>query len=480
MLVAVTLPFPPWTVAAATDGEGRFSASFRVPADQSGDHIDLIVNVAGGGLGLSDASAALQMPLARTLSVLFEGRSLEKGGTVETVLEGLRFAGLAGRVLDDAGAGVGGADVVVQALRPGGRQIIGSTRAARDGYFAVPFAVGWSETSGALELLATASAPSSPPAEQRAHFGITARTTVKLDDLPPLVAGGWVEVAGSLSEDWDGAPGDPVANAVVNVSFGGRNYSSVTDPGGRFRARCAVDRSSGNISVSARFDGTGELGAASDSSIAQIRSAGGPSGAPLQPAAAGPYAVGQAMAGTSFLAALLGAALIGGTEAGRFKLLLALGPLYSKIRREEVLDQFVRGQVFGYIQANPGDHYSSIRQTLHLKNGTLAYHLRTLEREGFIFSRMDGIFRRFYPSGLDPGRVRLKSTVKETHGRIMELIEGNPGITPKELAAKLGASHQVASYHIRLLARRGSIRLEQKGRNTFCYPAPAGAGGADR
>ena len=119
-----------------------------------------------------------------------------------------------------------------------------------------------------------------------------------------------------------------------------------------------------------------------------------------------------------------------------------------------------------------------LNDDMGFKNGTLAYHLRTLERESFIFSRMDGIYRRFYPSGLDPSRVRLRSAVTETHRRIMELIEQSPGITPKELAERLGASHQVASYHIRILARRGRIRLEQKGRNTLCYLPVAGAGGA--
>jgi predicted transcriptional regulator len=187
--------------------------------------------------------------------------------------------------------------------------------------------------------------------------------------------------------------------------------------------------------------------------------------------------LGRAVSAGSFLAAAAGAALIAGTESGRFKLMLALVPLYSKIRKEEVLDQFVRGQVFGYIQANPGDHYSSIRQTLKLKNGTLAYHLRTLERESFVFSRMDGIFRRFYPTGLDPARVRVRGSVRETHRRILELIDGSPGITPKELAGKLGASHQVASYHVRLLARKGLIRLEQRGRNTLCFTAGGGPSG---
>ncbi|MBM4249170.1 MAG: winged helix-turn-helix transcriptional regulator [Euryarchaeota archaeon] len=473
--------FPGGNGSAVTGPEGRFSVEVPVPSDWAGTFLRVDLGFAGGespGLGeLEPAEAHVEMTVQRRLEVGFEGAPLEKGREVATVIAGERFRGLAGTVLDERGAVAPGVEVVVRALRPGGIEVLGRARTGADGVFAVPWTVDWSEPPGELRLLALASLPGSAPAQREAVFDITARTLLLLDPLPPLSPGARATVSGRLVEDRDGQPGDPVRDAALEVAFAGRAYPAVTDGTGRFSALCAVDVTSGNLSVEASFGGQGALGPSGAVGLASVQGREAGRG-PLPPSTGVPVASGPAATAGSLLAVLAGVALIAGTEAGRFKLLLALVPLYSKIRKEEVLDQFVRGQVFGYIQANPGDHYSSIRQTLKLKNGTLAYHLRTLERENFVFSRMDGIFRRFYPSGLDPARVRLRGNIRETHRRILELIEGSPGITPKELAGKMGASHQVASYHVRLLARKGRIRLEQRGRNTLCFPAAGGAGGA--
>jgi DNA-binding MarR family transcriptional regulator len=476
----VSVSSPMMNLSLTTGALGDFSGLLRVPAGWAGSSLRVDFSFAGGpveGLGrLGPASGSLDAPVLRKLSLVFPGGELEKGRPALTTLDGQRFRGLAGRVLDASGAGAPGVEVAFRAFRPGGMELLGTALSGEAGYFSLDWSPGWSEPSGELGVEAAAALPASGAAVRTAVFNITARTVLRLDALPPLQAGGWADVTGTLSEDRDGAPGDPVRDAAVAVSFAGRTYTAVTDQAGRFRVRCPVDRTAGNISVGASFPGAGGAGASSAASAAVLRAVESGGGS-LRPSTGVPVMLGRAVSAGSFLAAAAGAALIAGTESGRFKLMLALVPLYSKIRKEEVLDQFVRGQVFGYIQANPGDHYSSIRQTLKLKNGTLAYHLRTLERESFVFSRMDGIFRRFYPTGLDPARVRVRGSVRETHRRILELIDGSPGITPKELAGKLGASHQVASYHVRLLARKGLIRLEQRGRNTLCFTAGGGPSG---
>ena len=70
-----------------------------------------------------------------------------------------------------------------------------------------------------------------------------------------------------------------------------------------------------------------------------------------------------------------------------------------------MLDQFVRGQIYGYVRANPGDYYSSIRDSLELSNGVVTYHLDILETEGFVRAEIEGTHKRFFPAGLkvDPG-----------------------------------------------------------------------------
>jgi len=475
--LSISLPFAPFLISTGSDSSGRFGAAVVVPKGWPNGSFPVVASAGGTG-GMAPVNASAEFRLIDELVVRFEGHRLEKGAAAQTTMDGMVFNGLAGRVVDGFGRPVQGAGVVLEALAAGGVEPLGRASSGPTGYFSVAHFVGWSARTGEMVIRATAVSAPSPAASAEARFTVSAGTIIRLDPLPVLRPGGFVNVSGILSEDMGGVPGGPVRDARVKVDFGGRSYDAVTGTGGRFTARCAVAQGDGNVSVGASFAGDSAAGPSSAATIAPVAGTAPVAGATF-PAIPRPAPAGAAVAASSAVLAALGAALIGGTEAGRVKLLLALAPLYSKIRKEEVLDQFVRGQVFGYVQANPGDHYSAIRETLHLKNGTLAYHLRTLEREGFIFSRMDGIYRRFYPSGTDPSRAARKSTLKETHSRMLELIEAGPGITPKELAVRLGTSHQVASYHIRLLARRGRIRLETKGRNTLCYPAsapPAGRG----
>ena len=150
----------------------------------------------------------------------------------------------------------------------------------------------------------------------------------------------------------------------------------------------------------------------------------------------------------------------GGTEVGKYKFLLLLLPLYSKIKKEEVLDQYTRGRIHGFITANPGAHYSVIKSALGLNNGTLAYHLRLLERVGYVQSRRDGIYKRFFPSGY-PSDGAMFSTLQE---RIIEQVIENPGVTLKELAEAMDKSPQVMDYHLRWMRRQKLLRAEKDGK----------------
>ena len=143
-------------------------------------------------------------------------------------------------------------------------------------------------------------------------------------------------------------------------------------------------------------------------------------------------------------------------------------PLYSKIKKDDVLDNFVRGQVYGHIKTNPGTHYSRIKRTLGIKNGSLAYHLRTLERSEFIKSKFDGKFKRFYPCGMaipDPSGTVLSEAQK----KIVGVISKNPGITQSDVAGILNVKKQNVNYHIMQLVRANILQVIGIGRKTRCY-----------
>jgi predicted transcriptional regulator len=154
------------------------------------------------------------------------------------------------------------------------------------------------------------------------------------------------------------------------------------------------------------------------------------------------------------------------TEVGYLALSFSvLVPLFTRIRHEKVLDNFTRGQIFGYIQANPGAHYSAIQQVLDIENGVLAYHLRVLLREEFVVARNEGVFKRFYPRDYKIPKGRTLLTRLQVD--ILEAVEKSPGISQRDVAYALGESKQVISYNVGVLREAGILSGERRGREVL-------------
>jgi DNA-binding MarR family transcriptional regulator len=185
--------------------------------------------------------------------------------------------------------------------------------------------------------------------------------------------------------------------------------------------------------------------------------------------------VGSIAGGALVATFALAGAAVASTEAGRFKLLwLFWVPLYTKLKKHSILDHFVRGQVYGYIKANPGEHYNAIKKALALKNGTLVYHLQTLEREEYVKSVSDGRFKRFYPAGMKVPEtpIRRLNKIQEI---ILELITERPGISQKEIAEDIGLSGATINYHINVMLKVNAIKVEKIGRTTHAYALDEGS-----
>jgi predicted transcriptional regulator len=173
--------------------------------------------------------------------------------------------------------------------------------------------------------------------------------------------------------------------------------------------------------------------------------------------------------------ALFGIAFAGiaNTEAGKFWFLkFLILPLYSKLSKKDVLDHFIRGQIYGYLVVHPGDNYTTIKKNLDLTNGTLTYHLDVLEREGFVKSQLRGTKRFYYPKGTKmPDNGTGFPAIKDD---IIMRVKETPGITIGDLAALIGVSRQLTNYHLRALIQEGYVQVERKGIRTRCYPVERG------
>jgi predicted transcriptional regulator len=166
------------------------------------------------------------------------------------------------------------------------------------------------------------------------------------------------------------------------------------------------------------------------------------------------------------LVVIVGLVAVANTEAAMCWFMPALLLLYSRLRKVEVLDNYTRGRLMGYLQSNPGVNYNLIRDELGLNNGTLTYHLQVMEREGYIRSERSGLHKRFYPlNAKKEDRIRLDEQVLAT-------LRKNPGISQKDLAFRLGQSPSTIHRVLHKLNGAGMVEFKRDGKVTHCYLSP--------
>ena len=190
---------------------------------------------------------------------------------------------------------------------------------------------------------------------------------------------------------------------------------------------------------------------------------------PVSPSPTGtPFFFVVAMA----VGALAGVIAILASEAGRFALMAALVvPLYTRLKPEQVTDHFVRGQILGYIKANPGETYTRVRKALKLSNGQFVYYARMLESQGHIRSVKDGANRRFYPSDM-----RIPTEVKDVKLNqvqriIYSIVLEYPGISQSRIAKMVNLAPSTVNYHVNIMTKVGVIERRRSGRLSLCFAA---------
>jgi len=157
------------------------------------------------------------------------------------------------------------------------------------------------------------------------------------------------------------------------------------------------------------------------------------------------------------------------TEVGKYKFLsLIFVPMYNKLHPDNIFNNFLRGRLYGYISAKPGENYNTIKKALKLNNGALAHHARVLEKEGYVYSKRDGFYTRFYPKGTEvPKHDTFK--LNKTQKNLVEIIRTQPGITQHEIIPLLNKNQTFLSYNLNKLIRNNIIKLEHNGRENRYY-----------
>lgn len=175
------------------------------------------------------------------------------------------------------------------------------------------------------------------------------------------------------------------------------------------------------------------------------------------------------IAGIGFFVALTGGGALSSTEAGRYKALMAIAPLFSRLRDDDILNQETRWKILGAVYAQPGITYSDLKRKLNLNNGTLIHHTDVLIKDRRIVTRLDGSRRRYFSISMKKSTASLipGPHIKKNQIEILAYIEEYPGYTQKQIAKGLKISQSRLSYNLQKLEEMGYIEVLKEKRNRY-------------
>jgi N-acetylneuraminic acid mutarotase/DNA-binding transcriptional ArsR family regulator len=144
-----------------------------------------------------------------------------------------------------------------------------------------------------------------------------------------------------------------------------------------------------------------------------------------------------------------------GVEWLLYAMFILLLPLYAKIKREKVLDNFMRGRIYQFIINCPGAHLRFIKKNLGVEMGVLSYHLNVLERSGLIRSEKRETLKRFFCTSEKGGYGMNEYGLIEKD--ILTELNLRPGQGIRSLSMTLNKDRQVIAFCIHDLIDKEAI-----------------------
>jgi len=118
----------------------------------------------------------------------------------------------------------------------------------------------------------------------------------------------------------------------------------------------------------------------------------------------------------------------------------------------------VRNRVQDHVQANPGVHFSALKEELDIATGQAQYHLRKLDRAGDIVTEEIRGQTHYFDQSYDPWERRVLAFARRETARALlaHLLEDGP-LGAAELADRLELSRSTVAWHVSSLADAGIV-----------------------
>lgn len=171
------------------------------------------------------------------------------------------------------------------------------------------------------------------------------------------------------------------------------------------------------------------------------------------------------LAGAAWLLAH-GKALLGGAAGG-----VVAG--YARVQGEEILDHPGRAEVYERVKAFPGVSFAQLGEQVSFGASTLTYHLRVLERNGYVHAVRDGRYLRLFDkrSGHYSGdrKTAVAALRNDTSAAMARHIRAHPGVPQCDLAQAFGVTPSTVTWHMNRLGAAGLVEKQRDGAHSRYY-----------
>jgi DNA-binding MarR family transcriptional regulator len=148
---------------------------------------------------------------------------------------------------------------------------------------------------------------------------------------------------------------------------------------------------------------------------------------------------------------------------------LKMGPmaLFSRLKRDKLLDNPHRQAIMQAVESQPGVHYRELVRNVGLPGGTVKHHLDKLVEGGLVTVVAGPGYSCYFKPGTEDRRLMesvavLKSPVA---WGILEAVRSEGGTTASEVARRLGVTPPTVHHHLKRLEQAGLVRRQRKGRS---------------
>lgn len=118
----------------------------------------------------------------------------------------------------------------------------------------------------------------------------------------------------------------------------------------------------------------------------------------------------------------------------------------------------VRERVYEHVEANPGVHFTAVREDLDIATGQTQYHLRKLVRAGDVVVEDVRGRTHYFDRSYDPWERRALAFARRETARALlaHLLDDGP-LAAAELTDRLDVSRSTVAWHVSSLADAGVV-----------------------